>query len=229
MSKKLFTLIELLIVISIIAILVSLLLPSLSKAREEARKAVCFSNLKQISYRTFAYSSQNNQFFPPVIMKGTKISFDDQVTEYLTMAEKNQDSLYETNIRAAEDDVWVCPSDDLERPYTKGVQKLALSYGINEGSNWAANGEPKGLANINGHSVKHQQVEEPAKVLMLGERIRKQQYRGNRGGLGIVGKGTRRGAFVHEKVEYRTFIFVDGHIGFLHEGIASQYLDRSNY
>ena len=54
--NKGFTLIELLVVIAIIAILSSLILPVLSRAREQARRAVCMSNLRQIGIATFLYA-----------------------------------------------------------------------------------------------------------------------------------------------------------------------------
>jgi prepilin-type N-terminal cleavage/methylation domain-containing protein/prepilin-type processing-associated H-X9-DG protein len=59
-----FTLIELLVVIAIIAILASLLLPALSRAREQGLRAACISNVHQIGLGVQMYADDNNSFFP---------------------------------------------------------------------------------------------------------------------------------------------------------------------
>lgn len=59
-----FTLIELMVVIAIIGILMTLLAPSLHKAREEALRAVCLNNQKQMYTTVNTYASENSELIP---------------------------------------------------------------------------------------------------------------------------------------------------------------------
>lgn len=61
--KKAFTLIELLVVIAVISLLVSILLPSLTKAKELAKQTVCMTNLKGIGLAGAMYHNDYNEYF----------------------------------------------------------------------------------------------------------------------------------------------------------------------
>ena len=62
-SKRAFTLIELLVVIAIVTMLVAILLPSLSSARNAAKSGVCLSNLKRLGTGMTLYVNANREHF----------------------------------------------------------------------------------------------------------------------------------------------------------------------
>jgi prepilin-type N-terminal cleavage/methylation domain-containing protein len=62
--KSGFTLVELLVVIAIITLLIAILLPALSKAREQANRVSCMSNLRSIGQAMYQYANENKGNFP---------------------------------------------------------------------------------------------------------------------------------------------------------------------
>lgn len=159
-STKAFTLIELLVVLCIGALLLAILLPSIARAREFSKRAVCSNNIRQMGL-SFVMYAQNNQSFPTVYAPTTAGTYEDnpQATATKYTSPKKVESLYYKKKVHAGDPMaclwllvlegqmtprsFICPSD----PYTTATPS-AQYYSSGPNSYWydnfGGNGTAKG-------------------------------------------------------------------------------------
>src|SRR5438876_11282738 len=110
-NQRAFTLIELLVVIAIIAILASLLLPALARAKEKARSIKCLSNEKQIGLGYLLYASDNSDYLPLAAHEGDAASCQwfFEIAPYIAKQTASYTGL------VAKASVVACPSAKLEK------------------------------------------------------------------------------------------------------------------
>jgi len=71
-----FTLIEILVVVAILALIISILLPSLKRARDRAKITVCLTNLHDTGQAMFQYTVMYDPYYPLVPYIGSSIYYD---------------------------------------------------------------------------------------------------------------------------------------------------------
>lgn len=131
-KRPAFTLVELLVVIGIIALLVSILLPALNRARENARQVKCESNLRQIGLAMQLYANDNHDWFPFTASRGAGHHAEDWIW-WESGLDLNQSALARFiggQKNGALDAVLRCPSDDLET-HVHGADPYMFSYTMN--------------------------------------------------------------------------------------------------
>ncbi len=130
------TMVDVLVVIAIIVLLLTVLVPSLSHAREQARRVFCAGNLRQWGIATRFYRDDYNEYLPS---EGTYFdlnkphSWFNVLPPYLGLPAYTEIERIEDQIKERPAlHVWICPSKNLTDAYKSRTGKNQFHYGLNQ-------------------------------------------------------------------------------------------------
>lgn len=163
-SRTAFTLIELLIVVTIIIVLMGILIPTLSRSRERARTVKCQSNLRQIYLAAEMYATDNNDKFPDYrtigsygvrVAPGKKTThqyYESDLPEVYGIAAvldglnkeggNGVDERVGPSYLSGRSKIWICPS---HRP---DIQELGNTYQVYPAPTVSVNGRSMGISEM---------------------------------------------------------------------------------
>jgi prepilin-type processing-associated H-X9-DG protein/prepilin-type N-terminal cleavage/methylation domain-containing protein len=127
-----FTLLELLVVIGIIALLISILLPALGRAREAANQTKCLSNLRNLGSAFMAYVNDNKGTFPASAVAGSTLTYDFIYWDQARFPQIATAGIAPyLNITPTNYAIMLCPSDDPTYRFRGGSNPYPFSYTMN--------------------------------------------------------------------------------------------------
>ena len=131
-----FTLVELLVVIGIIALLISILLPALGRAKQSANRIKCLSNLRQLGLGFQMYANSNRGRYPFDAVTGQALYADWIFWQEVAVNGRKKSDLQESAVAVAlggaRADLFRCPSEDYDiRGSVMDGGKYRYSYSMN--------------------------------------------------------------------------------------------------
>ncbi|HEX8551602.1 MAG TPA: DUF1559 domain-containing protein [Abditibacteriaceae bacterium] len=198
MKRRAFTLIELLVVIAIIAILAAILFPVFARARENARRSSCQSNLKQIGLGITQYTQDYDERLPRNDSGANNQTWIDSLQPYIKS-----------------DQVFVCPSDTA--PYASLASGRRTSYSINQ-LYFSNSGQNLFEANVM-PPASIAAIEDSAGTIGVGDSTGYYQVQGSNPPVAAVSTTSPRtlnvggtGSFSERHLETANWLFMDGHV-----------------
>jgi prepilin-type N-terminal cleavage/methylation domain-containing protein len=219
LAKKGFTLIELLVVVAIIAVLVAMLLPALAKARDQARRVQCASNLHQVGLASGFYRGDNEGFFASVTASSLGVpQYSSWNYGFMIWCTGGQNHASYAEVAAVPNDrrpmyryiqnvtLWRCPSDTYWWFWVsvgcppETYFNYGSSYGFNAGAN-VGTWPPPGL-----FGRKSEAISNPSRTIEYAEYVANTYWGGSSSDSNL--------RWHRQDAPWTQILFTDGHVTF---------------